>query len=202
MIDLYFAPTANGRRALLALEECELPYQLHRVELGKPKPDALLQVNPLGAIPTIVDADADGGRGLALSQSAAIVLYAADKTGRFLPSDPLARARVNEWLFHVATDLSPASSSIYYLSNQLPDRPVAAIRLFEERLVRFLRNIDQRLGQVEYLAGEISVADLALFPNYLARRSMVDQIGGLDHLRRWADRMAARPAVERMLKVG
>jgi GST-like protein len=202
MIDLYFAPTANGRRALLALEECELPYQLHRVELGKPKPDALLEVNPLGAIPAIVDSDGPGGRRLELTQSVAIVLYAAEKAGRFLPSDAAGRAQVDEWLFHVATDVSPASSSIYYLSNQIQERPTAAIRLFEERLARFLRNIDHRLGQVEYLAGELSVADLTFFPNYLARRSMVEQIGGLTHLRRWADRMGARPAVERMLKAG
>jgi GST-like protein len=202
MIDLYFAPTANGRRALLALEECELPYQLHRVELGRPKPHGLLEANPLGAIPTIVDSEGPGGRRLELTQSVAIVLYVAEKAGRFLPSDPLGRARVHEWLLHVATDVAAASSSIYYLSNQLPERPAAAIRLFEERLARFLRNIDQRLGQVEHLAGELSVADLAFFPNYLARRSTVEEIGGLTHLRRWADRMAARPAVERMLKIG
>jgi GST-like protein len=202
MIDLYFAPTANGRRALLALEECELPYQLHRVELGKPKPYALLEVNPLGAIPAIVDSDGPGGRKLELTQSVAIVLYVAEKAGRFLPSDAAGRARVHEWLFHVATDVSPASSSIYYLSNQLSERPAAAIRLFEERLARFLRNLDHRLGQVEYLAGELSVADLTFFPNYLARKSMVEEIGGLTHLRRWADRMGARPAAERMLKAG
>jgi glutathione S-transferase len=202
MIDLYFAPTANGRRALLALEECELPYQLHHVELGKPKPSALLEVNPLGAIPALIDSDGPAGRRLQLTQSVAIVLYVAEKAGRLVPSDPAGRARVYEWLFHVATDVSPASSSIYYLSNQLPERPTAAIRLFEDRLARFLRNIDHRLEHVEYLAGELSIADLTFFPNYLARRSMVEEIGGLTHLRRWADRMAARPAVERMLRAG
>jgi glutathione S-transferase len=132
----------------------------------------------------------------------AIVLYVAEKAGRFLPSDAAGRARVHEWLFHVATDVSPTSSSIYYLSNQLPERPTAAIRLFEDRLARFLRNIDHRLGQVEFLAGALSVADLTFFPNYLTRRSMVEELGGLTHLRRWADQMAARPAVERMMKIG
>jgi glutathione S-transferase len=132
----------------------------------------------------------------------AIVLYVAEKAGRFLPSDAAGRSRVHEWLFHVATDVSPTSSSIYYLSNQLPERPTAAIRLFEDRLARFLRNIDHRLGQVEFLAGALSVADLTFFPNYLARRSMVEELGGLTHLRRWADQMAARPAVERMMKIG
>ena len=170
MIDLYFAPTTNGRRALLTLEECELPYQLHHVELGKPKPNALLEVNPLGAIPAIIDSDGPGGRRLQLTQSVAIVLYVAEKAGRFVPSDPAGRARVHEWLFHVATDVSPASSSIYYLSNQLPERPTAAIRLFEDRLARFLRNIDHRLEQVEYLAGELSVADLTFFTWRVGRR--------------------------------
>jgi len=103
-----------------------------------------------------------------------MVLYVAEKAGRFLPSDAAGRARVHEWLFHVATDVSPTSSSIYYLSNQLPERPTAAIRLFEDRLARFLRNIDHRLGQVEFLAGALSVADLTFFPNYLTRRSMVE----------------------------
>jgi glutathione S-transferase len=131
-----------------------------------------------------------------------MVLYVAEKAGRFLPSDAAGRARVHEWLFHVATDVSPTSSSIYYLSNQLPERPTAAIRLFEDRLARFLRNIDHRLGQVEFLAGALSVADLTFFPNYLARRSTVEELGGLTHLRRWADQMAARPAVERMMKIG
>jgi GST-like protein len=202
MIDLYFAPTSNGRRALLALEECEVPYRLHRVELGKPKPAALLEINPLGAIPAIVDSDGPGGRTLGLTQSLAIVLYVAEKAGRFLPSDPVGRARVHEWLSLVATDVASASSAIYYLSNQLPERPAAAVWFFEERLAGFLRNIDHRLGQVEYLAGELSVADLTFFPNYLARRSMVEEMGGLTHLRRWADRMAARPAVERMVAIG
>jgi len=202
MIDLYFSPTSNGRRALLALEECGLPYQLHRIELGRPKPDDLLKINPLGAIPAIVDSDGPGGRRIELSQSAAILLYAAQKAGRFLPADAAERARVHEWLFHVVTDVSPAGSSIYYLSNHLAERPAAAIRFFEERLARFLRNIDDRLGQVEYLAGALSVADLAAFPNYLAARSMVEKLGDLTNLHRWANQMAARPAVERMLKIG
>jgi glutathione S-transferase len=140
--------------------------------------------------------------GVVPERLAAMVLYVAEKAGRFLPSDAAGRARVHEWLFHVATDVSPTSSSIYYLSNQLPERPTAAIRLFEDRLARFLRNIDHRLGQVEFLAGALSVADLTFFPNYLARRSTVEELGGLTHLRRWADQMAARPAVERMMKIG
>ncbi len=202
MIDLYFAPTSNGRRALLALEECGLPYQLHRVELGKPKPDDLLKVNPLGAIPAIVDSNGPSGQRFELTQSVAIMLYVAEKAGCFVPADPAGRARVHEWLSYVATDVSSASSSIYYLAKQLAERPAAAIRLFEDRLAHFLRHIDHRLGQVEYLAGQLSVADLALFPNYLARRSMVEKLGGLTHVRRWADQMAARPAVERMLNIG
>jgi GST-like protein len=201
MIDLYFAPTSNGRRAAIALEECGLPYHLHRVELGKPKPEALLKINPLGAIPAVVDSEGPGGQSVALTQSAAILLYAAEKSGRFLPSDPVGRARAYEWLMNAVTDIGPTSSAIFYLHTQGEQHVQSASEVFEKRLLNFFQNIDARLKEVEFLAGEFSIADLALISTWLGRQAMLLKHGPLPHVQRWGETVAARPAVHKAMKL-
>ncbi|MBI3709013.1 MAG: glutathione S-transferase N-terminal domain-containing protein, partial [Proteobacteria bacterium] len=136
MIDLYTAATGNGRRAAVMLEECGLPYRAHAVDLAKGggKTPDFLKLNPMGAIPVIVDKDGPGGRALTLSQSGAILIYLAEKSGKFLPKDAAKRADALQWLMHVMSDQQPTSSAMFYVS-QLPDKPVSAAGLFEGRLV-------------------------------------------------------------------
>ncbi|MSP84153.1 MAG: glutathione S-transferase family protein [Alphaproteobacteria bacterium] len=200
MIDLYVAATSNGRRAAIALDECGLPYRAHQVDFDKSKPAGLIAINPLGDIPAILDPDGPGGKPLALCQSQAILLYAAEKAGRFLPKDPATRAKAFEWLMSVATDVGPSSTVVFYLSHNVPEKTPSTITFFENRLVNFLRNLDRRLGEAEYLAGELSVADLSFYPAYFARKELIDRVGGLGNLTRWGKAMADRPGVQRAMK--
>lgn len=199
MIDLYTAATSNGRRATIALEECELPYRAHVVDFARPKPDGLMKLNPLGDIPALLDPDGPGGKPLALTQSCAILLYAAEKAGRFLPADGAKRAQVMQWFLHAATDIGPTSTVVFYLANSVSEKVESNIRFFHDRLVNFLGHLDRRLGEAEYLAGELSVADLALYPSFLIRRPIAEE-RRLTNLLRWADALGARSGVAKGVK--
>jgi GST-like protein len=201
-VDLYVAGTGNGRRAALMLEECGVPYKVKPIDIskGESKTPDFLKLNPLGAIPVIVDNDGPGGKPLTLSQSGAIALYLAEKTGKMLPKDPAKKALALQWFMHVVTDEQPTSSAIFYCSN-LPEKSPATVTAFENRLLNFMKAVDKRLGEAEYLAGEVSIADLALYPVVAARQALIDKAGGLDNLKAWAAKMAARPGVARGMKV-
>jgi GST-like protein len=201
MIDLYTFSTSNGHRAAIILEECGLPYRVHKVDLAKGEqrtPD-FLNINPAGAIPAIVDHDVPGGP-LKLSQSGAIVLYAAEKTGRFLPADPARRALALQWLMLAVTDVARASTSIFLSSTVLPDKSPANVAYFEEQTLRYLRVAEARLAGRDFLADELSVADFALYPVYAVRKALVDKAGDLPELTRWGAALAARPGVDKGMR--
>jgi GST-like protein len=201
LIDLYSAATGNGRRALLALEESALPYTLHRIEVGKDahKPPAFLELNPLGTIPLIVDPQGPGGQRVVLRQSAAIVFYVAEKSGRLLPRDGPARAAALEWMMFAMTDIVGANTAMYQTLTEFPQAEAPAA-WFRERLIEFLRTCDRRLRESDYIAGsEMTVADVALFPVLVSRRAIVDAAPGLEHFKRWGERIGERPAIQRAL---
>ena len=197
MIDLYTANTSNGQRAAIMLAECELPYRVRRIDLagGEQRQPWFLRINPAGTVPAIVDHDAPGGAPLALAQSGAILLYLAMKTGRFFPLDPARRAEAFQWLMHATTDTACASMTIFLLQNYVPEKSDANVGHFEERVVRFLRVADGRLADRDFLAGEVSIADFALYPIVVTRRPLIDRAGNLRHLTRWAAALAQRPGV-------
>ena len=201
MIDLYTFNTSNGQRASIILEECGLPYRVHKVDLAKGEQRApdFLNINPAGAIPAIVDHDVPGGP-LKLSQSGAIVLYAAEKTGRFLPTDPARRAQALQWLMLAVTDVARASTSIFLSSAVLPDKSPANVAYFEEQTLRYLRVAEARLAGRDFLADELSVADFALYPLYAVRKALVDKAGDLPELTRWSAALAARPGVDKGMR--
>ena len=202
MIDLYTFETSNGQRAAIILEECGLPYRVHRVDLikGEQKSPEFLNINPTGAIPAIVDHDGPGGAPLKLSQSGAIVLYAAEKAGKFVPADPLRRVVAIQWLMLALTDAARASTSIFLCSSVVPDKSPANIAYFEKQTLRYLRVADARLADRDFLADELSIADFALYPLYAARKALVDKAGGLEALARWGEAIAARPGVARGMR--
>jgi GST-like protein len=201
MIDFYTANSSNGQRAAIMLEECGLPYTLHKLDLfagDQRKPD-YLAVNPAGAIPTIVDSDGPGGAPFTLAQSGAILVYLAEKTGRFMPRDPRRRAEALQWIFQATTDTAASSTMIFVLSRLAPDKSEANVAFCEERTLRHLRVADARLAGREYLADELSIADFALYPLTVVRRPLIDRAGDLPNLVRWADAIGARPAVARAM---
>ena len=202
MIDLYTFETSNGLRAAVILEECGLPYRVHRVDLtkGEHKSPEFLNINPTVAIPAIVDHDGPGGAPLKLSQSGAIVLYAAEKAGKFVPADPVRRALAMQWLMLSLTDAARASTSIFLCSTVVPDKSPANVAYFEEQTLRYLRVADARLAGREFLADELSIADFALYPLYAVRKALVDKAGDLLELTRWGDAIGARPGVVRGMR--
>jgi len=204
MIELYTATTANGRRATLMLEECGLAYAPHKIELGAgaKKPADFLKLNPQGTIPVIVDPEGPGSKPLVLKQSAAILLYLAEKTGRFLPAEPASRATALQWLMYAVTDAGPASGAIFLSSAVFPEKVASVTSFLESRFVGLCRVADARLAEAPYLAGgEYSVADVAFYPIIAGRQALIDKADGLANLKRWAAALALRPAVERALKV-
>jgi GST-like protein len=202
MIDFYTFATSNAQRVGIMLEECDLPYRAHKVDLtkGEHKAPEFLNINPTGAIPAIVDSDGPDGVPLKLSQSAAIMLYAAAKSGRFLPKDPVRHAVALQWLLLSVTDVARASTSVFLCSTIVPDKSPANVAYFEEQTLRYLRVADARLADREFLADELSVADFALYPLYAVRKALVDKAGDLRALTRWGAALAARPGLARGMR--
>ena len=202
MIDLYTYSTSNGQRASIMLEECGLPYKPIKVDLerGEQQMPSFLKINPAGQIPVLVDADRPGGKPVTIAQSGAIILYLAEKTNKLTPRDPLRRALAQQWFLQAMTDVAP-SSAILFLVGTIPEITTATRKLFEQRLLGNLRNTDRRLSEAEYLAGEFSIADIALYPTVAFRREVIEQNGELRHLMRWMATMAARPGVQRGMRV-
>lgn len=195
MIEVFTGSTGNGRRPLLMLEECGIPYKLTKIELtkGDQKKPEFLAINPAGAIPVMKDGD------LVLSQGSAMLLHLAETTGKFLPKDKAARAKTLQWLMYAVTDCAPASSAIFYAGN-VPEKSAATIAAFEERLVKMLATADAQLAKSKWLAGdELSIADFALYPVVQGRMALVEKAGGLSALKAWAARMAARPAIAKAM---
>lgn len=199
MIDLYLAGTANGLRAAVAMAECGLEFRAHKIDLtqGQQRTPEFLGMNPAGQIPVMIDHDTPGGR-ITLAQSGAIILYAAEKSGRFLPQDPVRRAAALQWFMLGATDIAAASGAIFQLEMVVQEKSEAITQHFRKRLLRFFGLCDAQLATGhEYFAGEASVADFMIYPNYFARKALIDEAGGLTSLHAWGARMAARAGVQK-----
>jgi GST-like protein len=204
MIELYTAATGNGQRPALILEELGLDYTIRKVDLakGEQRSAQFLRLNPRGQIPVVVDDDGPEGERLVLAQSYAILLHYAMKHGRFIPKDAGQKALMLQYLFAVASDAAPTSGGVFALQNFVPEKVESTAEFFIDRLMASFRYFDQRLGQSEYLAGpEITVADLALYPVYAARKALIAERGGLKNLERWAATVGARPAVQKGMAV-
>ncbi len=203
MIDFYTAGTGNGHRAAIALEESGLPYRVHKLNLaaGDARKPEYLAINPAATIPAIVDPDGPGGKPLALAQSGAIALYLAEKSGKLLPKDPARKAAALQWFMFACTDTAVTSSAIFQLSNNAPEKSPANVAFLEQRLLGFFGVFDGRLAAREYLADEISIADIALFPVVNQRKAAMEKAGTMPKLLAWLARVGARPAVAKGLTV-
>ena len=193
MIDLYTAATMNGRRAALALAECGLPHRFHRLDLQKEdqrKPN-FLKVNAMGTIPLIIDDAGPGGKPIRMTQSAAIVLYCAEKSGKLIPHEPQRRIEAFEWFMQAVTDVGPASSAMFQLT-LAPENSAANNSHFEQRFLKHCLNVDAQLEGRDFLAGEFSIADVALYPVVAIRSALIDGTDGLANLKGWQRRIAAR----------
>ena len=202
MIDLYAAGTSNGMRARIALEECGLPYKLNFIDLskGENKTPQFLAMNPNAQIPVIVDHEGPGGKPLTLSQSTAILLYCAEKSGKFLPKDPAARAAMLQALMSASTDITPVFGAYFGAKNKDAASPVT--QMFKDRVRALFQVWDGALAKRKYCAGdEVTVADLSLYAGYArVKGAAPDAVEGMPNLAHWGDEMTARPAIQRALK--
>lgn len=204
MIELYAAGTSNGMRARIALEECGLAYQFHPIDLakGENRTPQFLAMNPFGAIPVLKDSDGPGGKPVLISQSTAILLYCAEKTGRHLPKDPAARPAMLEALMRASTDVTPMFGAVTLASRMKEPHP-ATVAEFKGRLQGQFKTWDGILAAQRYAAGaELTIADLSLYAGYWRTKGAVPElVAGNPNLERWAAEMAARPAIQKAVKL-
>jgi GST-like protein len=203
MIDLYAAGTSNGMRARIALEECGLAYKLHPIALdkGEQKTPQFLAMNPMGQIPVLVDNEGPGGKPVTLSQSTAILMYCAEKAGKFLPRDPAAKPAMLQALMSASTDVTPLLGTVIgILRGKDPHGPTA--EMFKGRLKGLFKVWDDQLGKHKYAAGnEITIADFSLYAGYARSKGTAPEtVEGMPNLDRWASEIGARPGVQRATK--
>ena len=202
MIDLYTAPTPNGWKASITLEELEIPYQVQAIDLGKgeQKEPGFLAINPNGRIPAIVDRDADN---FSVFESGAIMLYLAEKAddGRLLPQDVKGRSRVIQWLMFQMGGVGPMQGQANVFFRYFPEKIPAAIERYQNETKRLYTVLDNQLTIEEYLAGDYSLADIANWCWVRLHGWAGVEVDDLPNLQRWLSLVGERPAVQRGFNV-
>jgi glutathione S-transferase len=199
-IDLYTAATPNGYKASIALEELELDYAVHPLDLasGQQKDPEFLKINPNGRIPAIIDRGADN---FPVFESGAILMYLAEKAGRLLPGTHKGRWEAVQWLMFQMGGVGPMQGQANVFHRYFPERLPSVIQRYQNETRRLYEVLNARLAKTEYLAGEYSIADIANFAWVIAHDWAGVGIDDLDHLSRWVEAIAARPAVQRGLEI-
>ncbi len=202
MIELYTWTTPNGTKASIMLEETGIPYNVHAVNLGRneQRTPEFLAINPNGRIPAIVDTEGPGGKPISVFESGAILIYLAEKSGRLIPRDPARRMEAIEWLMFQMAGVGPMFGQLGWFKRNGAGNEQAITRYTDET-IRLTGVVDQRLGQAEYLAGEYSIADIANFTWIGILPFFNLDLDRWPNVRRWHAAIAARPAVQRGLKV-
>ena len=204
-IELYYWPTPNGWKITIMLEELGAPYEVKYVNIGKGDqfaPD-FLAIAPNNRMPAIVDPDGPGGKPISVFESAAILMYLGRKFGRFYPvEDERRRVEVEEWLAWQVANVGPVFGHNNHFRNYAPEKAPYAIRRFENEAHRLYRVLDTRLAGRDFVAGDYSIADMALIGWVKGHERQGIDIGEFSNVKRWIETLLARPAVERALKVG
>ena len=204
MIDLYTWTTPNGRKVSIMLEEVGLPYRVHPVNIGKNEqfaPD-FLKISPNNRIPAIVDPDGPGGKPISLFESGAILIYLADKTGKFYPAEPAAHYMTLQWVMWQMGGFGPMLGQAHHFRRAAPEPVPYAIDRYTNEAKRLYGVIDKRLGEAEYLGGdEYTIADIITYPWAARHEWHAVDLDQFPNVRRWYDTVGARPAVQRGMAV-
>jgi GSH-dependent disulfide-bond oxidoreductase len=200
MIELHYWTTPNGHKITIFLEETGLEYKIVPVNIGKGdqfKKD-FLAISPNNRIPAMIDhAPADGAKPLPVFESGAMLLYLADKTGRFIPKDLRGRTQVLEWLFWQMANLGPNSGQNNHFSNYAVEKIPYAMDRYRNEVNRLYGVLNRRLADRTFVAGDYSIADMAIYPWIVPYERQGQKLEDFPHLRRWFEAIRARPAVER-----
>ncbi len=196
MIDLYTSATPNGQKISILLEELGVPYAVHAIDLGKNEQKApeYLRINPNGRIPAIVDRDNED---FAVFESGAIMIYLAEKHGRFLPTDVRGRSEVIQWLMFQMAGVGPMQGQANVFVRYFPENLPSVVARYQNETLRLYGVLEARLEERAYLCDEYSIADIACWTWVYHHRWAGLTLEGLPRLQEWLDRIDARPAVER-----
>ncbi|ACY85238.1 GSH-dependent disulfide bond oxidoreductase [Edwardsiella piscicida] len=205
MIDLYYAATPNGHKITLFLEESGLPYQLHPIDIaaGEQFAPAFLAISPNNKIPAIVDRQPlDGGAPLSLFESGAILLYLAEKSGRFLSAELRARATTLQWLFWQVGGFGPMLGQNHHFNHYAPQPVPYAIERYQVETCRLYAVLETQLRQHTYVAGaDYSIADMAIYPWVAAYARQRIDLADYPAVSRWFHAIQARPATQRAYRL-
>ena len=207
MIDLYYAPTPNGWKISIMLEEAEMEYKVIPVNLGAGdqfKPE-FLKISPNNRMPVIVDSDGPGGEEISVFESGAILMYLGEKSGKFFPQSDKERIRVLEWLFWQIGGLGPMAGQVSHFVNYAPNFPgdhTYSEKRYKNEYDRLLGVMNMVLEERDFLAGEYSIADMACFPWVTAYKRYEVDLDSFKNVRRWFDVIKSRPAVRKGMYVG
>ena len=204
MITLYTWATPNGQKVSIALEELGLPYRVQTIDItaGEQFDPAFLALNPNNKIPVIVDSDGPGGIALTVFESGAILIYLAEKCARLLPAEPRARSEVLQWLMLQVGGVGPMLGQAHHFRRFAAERIPYAIQRYTDEAARLYGVLDKRLATHSWLGGDTySIADIATYP-WIARHEWQGiSLADYPNLRRWFDKIASRPAVQRGMEI-
>ena len=198
MIELHSWPTPNGMKISVMLEEAGIEHSVHPVSIraGEQFKPKFLAISPNNRIPAIIDTEpTGGGEPISLFESGAIMLYLAEKTGKFIPTDSRGRAEVLQWLFWQMGGLGPMLGQNGHFSIYAPEKIPYAIDRYIAESTRLYGVMDKRLAYREFLAGDYSIADMACYPWIVPHEAHKQDLNKHPHLKRWFETIAARPAV-------
>ncbi len=205
MIDLYYWPTPNGWKISIALEEMGLDYRVVPVNIGKGEqfePD-FLKISPNNRMPAIIDQDpADGGEPISVFETGAILIYLAEKCGKFLPSDIRGRKEVIEWVMWQMGGLGPMLGQNGHFKFYAPEKIPYAQERYSTEVLRLFDVLNSRLEGRDYICGEYSIADMACWPWIITYKRQEIDLGEFPNIRRWYDNLKTRPALRRGYEVG
>ena len=204
-IDLYYWPTPNGWKATIILEETGLPYKLVPVDItsGDQFEQEFLRISPNNKIPAIVDPEGPDGEPMSLAESGAILIYLAEKSGRFLPGTPREGYLVLQWLMFQTGHVGPMLGQAHHFRGYAPEKIPYAIERYTDEAARLYGVMDRRLSETEYFAGEeYTIADMAIYPWLVSHEKQGQDLEDYPALKRWYEGIESRPAVNRALEVG
>ena len=200
MIELYSWQTSNGRKASIVLEEMELPYNVHPIRIGEGDQftPEFTKINPNQKIPAIIDLDGPDGMPITVFESGAILIYLADKTGKFMPADPRGRYQTLQWLMFQMGGIGPIFGQVHHFKRAAKEQVPYALERFGKEAERVYGVLDGRLAGNEWLAaGEYTIADIATYP-WLSRYDWKEiDLGRFPNVKRWFDTISQRPAVQK-----
>jgi GST-like protein len=202
-IDLYYDSTPNGRKVTIMLEELQIPYELHwvRINRGDQFAPEFLAISPNNKIPAIVDPEGPGGQPISIFESGAILKYLSQKFGRLYPEDPRAQVAVDEWLFWQVGGFGPMLGQVHHFLRDAPEQLPYAIARFHKEAQRLYRVLNTQLSGRQFVAGEYSIADIAIF-GWAHRHPRHDiDLADYPEVQRWYHALQARPAVAAALAI-